>query len=123
MDLFEAFKENRTAFLELNVLERAGNMKIFIIHAKIEALMLSMILPVPILISLVWKLIMFIAFAVFELFRFTTVAQEACKNRSCMKFARDMLQQLVEVSWDVIENSPILQKHKVQFRFRFCDPP
>lgn len=72
---------------------------------------------------LVWKLMMFIAFAVFELFRFTTLAQEACKNRSWMKFAKDLLQQLVEISWTFIENSPVLQKTKIQFRFNFCDPP
>ena len=72
---------------------------------------------------LIWKLIVFIAFAAFELFRFTILAQDACKNRSWMKFARDMLQQLVEISWIEIETSPILQKSKVQFRFSFCDPP
>lgn len=72
---------------------------------------------------LIWKLIMFIAFAAFELFRFTKLAQDACKNRSWMKFARDLLQQLVEISWSVIGNSPILQKQKIQFRFSFCDPP
>jgi hypothetical protein len=72
---------------------------------------------------LVWKLIIFIAFAAFELFRFTTLAQNACKNRSWMKFAKDLLQQLVEIRWDEIVASPILQNKKVQFRFNFCDPP
>jgi hypothetical protein len=72
---------------------------------------------------LVWKLIIFIAFAVFELFRFTTLAQDACKSRSWMKFAKDLLQQLVEIGWDEIRASPILQNKKVQFRFSFSDPP
>ena len=72
---------------------------------------------------LVWKLMMFIAFAVFELFRFSKLAQEACGNRSWMKFARDLLQQLVELSWDLITSSPILQKSNVQFRFSFSNPP
>lgn len=72
---------------------------------------------------LVWKMLMFIAFQVFELFRCTTMAQEACKKRSWMKFARDLLQQLVEICWSVIENSPVLQKPRIQFRFNLRAPP
>lgn len=74
-------------------------------------------------LCLVWKMILFIAFAIFELFRCTILAKTACGKRSWMKFAKDMLQQLVEVSWDVIAKSEILTKHKIQFRYDFQDPP
>lgn len=70
-----------------------------------------------------WKVMLFIAFSVFELFRCTMLAQEACKNRSWMKFARDLLQQLVEVLWEEIAYSPILQNKKIQFRYKFGHPP
>jgi len=72
---------------------------------------------------LVWKMMLFIAFSIFELFRCTTLAQEACKKRSWMKFSKDLLQQLVEVAWEVIAISPILQKENIQFRYSFCHPP
>lgn len=70
----------------------------------------------------VWKLLMFIALAVDQLFSFTALAIEAKGTRSCMKFARDLLQQLVEVSWGIISGSPVLQKKKIQFRFIFGIP-
>jgi hypothetical protein len=70
----------------------------------------------------VWKLLMFIALAVDQLFSFTALAIEAKGTRSCMKFARDLLQQLVEVSWGVISGSLVLQKKKMQFRFIFGIP-
>ena len=57
---------------------------------------------------MVWKMMTFIAFFITELFMCTTKAQGIQKTRSCMKFARDMLQQLVERSWEIISSSPIL---------------
>ena len=72
---------------------------------------------------LVWKVMMFIAFAVFEMFRCSKLAQEICGSRSWMKFAKDLFQQLVELDWELIVKSPILQKPKVQFRFIFSEPP
>ena len=68
---------------------------------------------------MVWKIMMFIAFFVTELFMRTSVAQALQKTRSCMKFAKDMLQQFIERSWAAIALSPILIKARVQFRFNF----
>lgn len=68
---------------------------------------------------MVWKMMIFIAFFITELFMSTTTAQGIQKTRSCMKFARDMLQQLVERSWKIISSAPILTKPRVQFRFNF----
>jgi hypothetical protein len=69
-----------------------------------------------------WKLIMFLAFAIFELFSFTIIGKEAKGKRSWMKFAMDLLQQLVEVSWSVLSLSPAYQKAKIQFRYEFAPP-
>lgn len=68
---------------------------------------------------MVWKVMMFIAFFITELFMNTIIAKGLRKTRSCMKFASDMLQQFIERSWEVISLSPILTKPRVQFRFRF----
>lgn len=67
----------------------------------------------------VWKLLMFVALFVDQLFSFTSLGIQARGTRSLMKFARDLLQQLVEVTWSTIMNSPILQNEKRQFRFCF----
>lgn len=67
-----------------------------------------------------WKLLMFVAMLIFELFSFTTIGREAKGTRSWMKFASDMLQQLVEVSWEAISHSKILQKARIQFRYDFA---
>jgi len=66
-----------------------------------------------------WKIMLFIAFAVFELFRFSTKAIEARKSRSLMKFAKDLFQQIINIPWEIISNCLILKKLKVQFRFCF----
>lgn len=68
---------------------------------------------------MVWKMMMFIAFFITELFTCTAIAQGLQKTRSCMKFASDMLQQFIERSWTSISQSPILMKPRVQFRFNF----
>lgn len=70
----------------------------------------------------IWKLMLFIAFSVFELFICLKLVQDACERRSWMKFSRDLLHQLVYEDWGEISNSPILQKEKVQFRFCFEKP-
>jgi hypothetical protein len=74
-------------------------------------------------LMLVWKLMMFIAFFLFELFACTTLAKTLKKSRSLMKFAKDMLQQLIEKTWKIIANSPIWKKQRVQFRYAFCGDP
>lgn len=68
---------------------------------------------------LIWKLLMFVAFGIMELFSFTTLGRKAKGNRSWMKFSKDLLQQLVEVSWKMILSSESIQKRKLQFRFLF----
>lgn len=70
-------------------------------------------------LCLIWKLMLFIAFSVFELFKCLKLVQDACGRRSWMKFSRDLLHQLVYEDWGEISSSPILQKEKVQFRFCF----
>ncbi|MEI8301549.1 MAG: hypothetical protein WCG10_08095 [Chlamydiota bacterium] len=74
-------------------------------------------------LMLVWKLMMFIAFFLFELFACTTLAKTLKKSRSLMKFAKDMLQQLIEKSWQIIADSPIWKNQRVQFRYVFCGDP
>jgi hypothetical protein len=66
-----------------------------------------------------WKLMTFVAFFVFEIFNLSTAAKSARGSRSLMKFAKDMLQELVNIAWDKIKQSLILKKEKVQFRFCF----
>lgn len=70
-------------------------------------------------LCIIWKLLMFVAFLIFELFRLTTAAIDSKGPLSWMKFAISLLHQLVELSWDIISRSPILQKTKVQFRYVF----
>jgi len=69
-----------------------------------------------------WKMINFIAYFLFTLFQHTTVARKARGSRSWKKFAQDLLQQLINISWELICQSPLLCKPKVQFRYCF-DPP
>jgi hypothetical protein len=68
---------------------------------------------------LIWSLLMYVGFFIFELFGCTTIARDACGKRSWMKFARDLLQQLVEVVWEKICLSECLQKTRIQFRYDF----
>lgn len=67
-----------------------------------------------------WKLLMFVAMLIFELFSFTVIGREAKGTRSWMKFARDLLQQLVEHSWNIISESEVFQKARIQFRYDFA---
>lgn len=70
----------------------------------------------------VWKLINFIAYFVFTLFQHTTVAKVARGSCSLKKFAKDMLQQLIDITWGLISQSSILSKERVQFRYQFDFP-
>ena len=72
---------------------------------------------------IVWKLIVFIAFSFFEIFKCTTLAIIHRKSRSLMKFAQDLLGQLVNKAWSIIANSPILKQKRVQFRYHFGPGP
>ena len=69
---------------------------------------------------LIWKLLMFVAFWIFELFSFTTLAQVAKGSRSWMDFARDLFSDILKVPWGKIALSPFLEREKIQFRFNFC---
>jgi hypothetical protein len=68
---------------------------------------------------LIWKLIMFVAFFIFELFSHTQLARVAKGSRSWMKFAKDLLERLVNVLWIEINASQCIQKAKIQFRYQF----
>jgi hypothetical protein len=68
---------------------------------------------------LIWKLLMFVAFWIFELFSFTSLAQVAKGSRSWMDFARDLFSDILKVPWENIALSPSLEKGKIQFRFNF----
>lgn len=68
---------------------------------------------------LIWKLIMFVAFFIFELFSFTKLAQESKGSGSWMALAKELLADMTKVPWEKIALSPTLKKEKIQFRFNF----
>lgn len=68
---------------------------------------------------LIWKILMFVAFWIFELFSFTTLAQGSKGPSSWMAFANELFSELVKVPWETISLSPSLKKEKMQFRFNF----
>ena len=69
--------------------------------------------------ALVWKLLMFVAFWIFELFSCSIAAQESRGKTSWKKFAKELLTDLVRESWEEINSSGWLCKEKVQFRWNF----
>ncbi len=68
---------------------------------------------------LIWKLLMFVAFWIFELFSCTKLAQESKGSLSWMALAAELLSDLKKVPWSILSLSPSLQKEKIQFRFNF----
>jgi len=66
-----------------------------------------------------WKLLMVLAFSIFELFSHTQMAIDAKKTRSWKQFAISLFAELVNVLWNSISNSYSLQKPKIQFRYIF----
>jgi hypothetical protein len=68
---------------------------------------------------LIWKLAMFVAFFIFELFSFTKLAQESKGKGSWKDLGKELLADLTKVSWKEISLSPSLQKESMQFRFNF----
>lgn len=68
---------------------------------------------------LIWKLLMFVAFWIFELFGCTNLAQVSKGSLSWADFAEDLFSDLMKVPWEKIVLSPTLQKERVQFRFVF----
>jgi hypothetical protein len=68
---------------------------------------------------LIWKLLMFVAFIIFELFGFTSLARTTKGSRSWMDFAKDIFSDIMKVPWEKIALSPTLRKERIQFRFVF----
>ena len=68
---------------------------------------------------LIWKLLMFVAFWIFELFSCTALAQASKGSRSWMDFAKDLFSVLIHVPWEQIALAPSLKRDKIQFRLEF----
>jgi len=68
---------------------------------------------------LIWKLLMFVAFWIFEMFSFTRLAQNSKGSGSWMALARELLADLTKVPWEILGISPSLQKKSIQFRYNF----
>lgn len=68
---------------------------------------------------LIWKLLMFVAFWIFELFSFTKLARESKGPSSWMAFAKELLSELTKIPWEIIALSPSLKKENIQFRYDF----
>jgi hypothetical protein len=68
---------------------------------------------------LIWKLVMFVAFWIFEMFSFTQLAQNSKGGGSWMALARELLADLTKVPWEILRLSPSLQKENMQFRYNF----
>jgi len=68
---------------------------------------------------LIWKLAMFVAFFIFEIFSFTKLAQESKGVGSWIALGKELLADLTKVPWDILSLSPCLQKENMQFRFNF----
>jgi hypothetical protein len=68
---------------------------------------------------LIWKLAIFVAFFIFELFSFTKLAQESKGTGSWIALGRELLADLTKVPWEILSLSPSLQQKNMQFRFEF----
>jgi hypothetical protein len=68
---------------------------------------------------LIWKIAMFVAFFIFELFSFTKLAQESKGSGSWVALAEELLADLTKVPWEILSLSPSLQQENMQFRFNF----
>lgn len=68
---------------------------------------------------LIWKLAMFVAFFIFEIFSFTKLAQESRGVGSWKALGEELLADLRKVPWDILSLSPSLQKESIQFRYNF----
>jgi hypothetical protein len=68
--------------------------------------------------SLIWKLLMFVAFLIFELFSCTTAAQKSKGSSSWRNFAEGLLTDLLRESWEDLASSSLC-KERMQFRWNF----
>lgn len=69
--------------------------------------------------TLIWKMLMFVAFWIFEFFSCTTAAQESKGKCSWKKFAKELLTDLIRETWETLRDSPWLKNQKIQFRWDF----
>jgi len=69
--------------------------------------------------ALIWKLLMFVAFWIFELFSCTKLAQDSKGSVSWRSLAKELLIDLQRESWELVKLSPSLVKERLQFRFDF----
>lgn len=68
---------------------------------------------------MMWKMIMFLALWIFELFEHTTEAIKSKGSGSWVALARDMLTDLIKIPWEQIRQTPMLMNENVQFRYIF----
>ena len=68
---------------------------------------------------IVWKLLMFVAFWIFELFSFTFSARENKGESSWHDFAWELFAELTQISIERLLLAPSLQKKRLQFRLEF----
>ena len=68
---------------------------------------------------LIWKLLIFLVFWIFEIFSCTKLAQESKWSGSWMALAADLLSDLEKIHWRELRLSPSLQKEKMQFLYVF----
>lgn len=71
--------------------------------------------------TLIWKLLMFVAFWIFELFSCTTAAQEAKGSSSWKSLAEDLLIDLLREPWEILASSPSLCVERMRFRWNFSE--
>jgi hypothetical protein len=69
--------------------------------------------------SLIWKLLLFVAFWIFELFSCTKLAQTGRGSDSWKNFSRELLVDIQREHWELVRCSPSLAKERLQFRFNF----
>jgi len=69
---------------------------------------------------IVWKLVMFVAFSIFELFSFTRAAQESKGPfLSWHDFSGELFAELTRIANESLLLAPSLQKERLQFRLGF----
>lgn len=71
--------------------------------------------------ALIWRLLMFVAFWIFEFFSCTQLAQESKGHGTWRMLAEELLIDLLREPWESIALSPSLVKTSIQFRFNFSE--
>ncbi len=68
---------------------------------------------------IIWKLLMFVAFWIFELFSFTRAARKGKGLVSWHDFAWELFAELTQIPIERLLLAPSLQKEHLQFRLEF----